>query len=126
LFKKPLLIFNVGASGGAIEAGAKVLETMGWVGGDFPPERSCDGVEVRETHSEFSASSTAVSNPSKSPSVFEALPIVVLHYLIYGHIAGGAEITELMNTRASDRWMRWCGRIKLIVVLHDFLALTVW
>ena len=34
---KPLLIFNVGASDGAIEAGAKVGETLGWVGGDGAP-----------------------------------------------------------------------------------------
>ena len=34
---KPLLIFSVGASDGAIEAGAAVLDTVVWVGGVKDP-----------------------------------------------------------------------------------------
>ena len=41
---KPLLIFNVGASDGAIEAGATVSDTVGGVGGVIDPR----GVEVVE------------------------------------------------------------------------------
>lgn len=63
---KPLLIFNVGASDGAIEAGAAVWDTAGGVGGLKDPS----GVElfpwVGASQLDSSSPSAAVSNPSSS------------------------------------------------------------
>jgi hypothetical protein len=61
---KPLLIFNVGASDGAIEAGATVLDTVGGVVGDILAVVK----EEDRHHSDASSfsSSTAVSKPSSS------------------------------------------------------------
>ena len=70
---KPLLIFNVGASDGAIETGAMVEETMGWVGGIEGPVGAVGSTEDEMTHSEPSSPSAAVSNPSSSESESEAV-----------------------------------------------------
>jgi hypothetical protein len=70
---KPLLIFNVGASDGAIEAGAMVENTMGWVGGLIDPVGAGGITEDEMTHSEPSSPSAAILNPSSSESALEAV-----------------------------------------------------